>query len=67
MESLDNSNVFVKHLPQEMGDAKLRQLFAPFGSIISARVMLDVESGSSLGYGYISLYMCIKILIVVAL
>lgn len=52
MDQAQEMNVFVKYLPAEMGDADLRLLFSPFGTIVSAKVMLDVESGVSLGYGY---------------
>jgi RNA recognition motif-containing protein len=48
----DDVNLFVKYLPQEMNDTGLRQLFSNFGEIVSAKVMMDSSSGSSLGFGY---------------
>jgi hypothetical protein len=49
---LDRTNVFVKYLPAEIDDEGLRALFAPYGEIISSKVMIDHQTGMSLGYGY---------------
>lgn len=50
---VDDCNVFVKYLPPEFSDEELYDLFAPFGKIISAKVMIDHQSGNSLGYGFV--------------
>jgi hypothetical protein len=50
---LDQTNVFVKYLPAELDDAGLKELFAPYGDIISSKVMVDHQTGSSLGYGFV--------------
>jgi RNA recognition motif-containing protein len=55
MQELDNTNVFVKYLPSEMKKRELSNLFSPFGGIVSAKVMVDPHSGSSLGYGYVKI------------
>jgi RNA recognition motif-containing protein len=52
-QELDQTNVFVKYLPAELDDAGLKDLFAPYGDIISSKVMVDHQTGSSLGYGYV--------------
>lgn len=49
----DDVNVFVKYLPAEVGDGDLRALFASCGEIVSAKVMKDGSSGSSMGYGFV--------------
>jgi hypothetical protein len=51
-ECVDPTNVFVKFLPPDCYDEELRQLFSPFGKIVSAKVMLNHTTRSSLGYGY---------------
>lgn len=53
MQQVDNTNVFVKYLPADVDDSRLRSLFSPFGSIVSAKVMVEVHTGTSLGYGYV--------------
>ena len=51
-----STNVFVKFLPQEVDDACLQELFAPFGRIESAKVMVDTQTWHTLGFGYIYIY-----------
>ena len=48
---VDVCNVFVKYLPHHFGELQLRELFAPYGTILSVKVMVDPRTGSSLGYG----------------
>lgn len=50
---LDHTNVFVKYLPADIDDEGLRQLFTPYGEIISSKVMIDHQTGLSLGYGFV--------------
>lgn len=50
----DNSNVFVKYLPEYVDNTGLRSLFSPFGAIISTKVMVNIQTGLSLGFGYVS-------------
>nr|KAF6330314.1 hypothetical protein mMyoMyo1_012305 [Myotis myotis] len=42
-------NLYIKNLDDTIGDEKLRKEFSPFGSITSAKVML--EDGRSKGFG----------------
>lgn len=51
--SLDHSNVFVKYLPPELTDAGLHDLFSRYGEIVSSKVMVDHQTGASLGYGFV--------------
>ncbi|VEU19474.1 DEKNAAC100631 [Brettanomyces naardenensis] len=45
-------NLFVKNLDDSVDDAKLEEEFAPYGSITSAKVMID-ETGKSKGFGFV--------------
>lgn len=47
------NNVYVKNFGEELDDDKLRDLFAPYGKIISAKVMTD-KNGKSKGFGFVS-------------
>lgn len=47
------TNVFVKNLLPETGDAELNAMFAPFGAIQSAVVQKD-EAGASKGFGFVN-------------
>lgn len=47
------TNVYVKNFADALDDNKLRELFEPFGRIISCKVMRD-ENGNSRGFGFVS-------------
>ena len=49
--SFDTHNLFVKHLPASIDDAALKELFAPYGEVVSAHVMLDPKTSQSRGFG----------------
>jgi RNA recognition motif-containing protein len=46
-------NLFVNYLGQEINDEGLRNMFSPFGTIESAKVMVDLASGQSKGFGFV--------------
>lgn len=45
--------LFVGGLPYRMADDDLRELFAPHGTVESARVITDRETGRSKGFGFV--------------
>ncbi|CCH61913.1 hypothetical protein TBLA_0F03780 [Henningerozyma blattae CBS 6284] len=45
-------NLFIKNLDDSIDDEKLKEEFAPFGTITSARVM-RTENGKSKGFGFV--------------
>lgn len=47
------SNIYVGHIPSNYGDNDLRALFAPFGDIVSVRVMLNIHTGESRCIGFV--------------
>lgn len=54
-EDLSNHfHVFVGDLAPEINDATLRKAFAAFGSLTDARVMWDLNTGKSRGYGFLA-------------
>jgi nucleolysin TIA-1/TIAR len=46
--------VFVGDLSPEVNDEVLNKAFGAFGSLSEARVMWDMNSGKSRGYGFLS-------------
>ena len=48
-------NIYVGNLSYSTTDEDLRAAFAPFGSITSARVVFDKETGRSRGFGFVEM------------
>lgn len=49
------SKVYVGGLPYAIGDEQLSELFAPHGTIASARVITDKYTGQSRGFGFVEM------------
>jgi RNA recognition motif-containing protein len=47
--------LFVGNLPWSVGDAELEQLFSPHGTVQSARVISDRDTGRSRGFGFVEM------------
>lgn len=50
-----NKNIYVGNLSWECNDQDLRNLFADFGEVSSARVIEDRETGRSRGFGFVEM------------
>ena len=48
-------NIYVGNIPWSATDEQLRELFAAFGSVGSARVITDRETGRSRGFGFVEM------------
>lgn len=48
-------SMYVGNLPFSVDQSSLHTLFAPFGEIVSARVMSDRETGRSRGFGFVEM------------
>ncbi|MCB1135684.1 MAG: RNA-binding protein [Chlamydiia bacterium] len=49
------SKLFVGNLSYEVGDEELREVFEPFGKVVSAQVITDRETGRSRGFGFVEM------------
>lgn len=47
------TKLFVGSLPWAVDDAQLQQLFADFGQVLSAKVIVDRDTNRSKGYGFV--------------
>ncbi|MFN3738101.1 RNA recognition motif domain-containing protein [Hydrogenophaga sp.] len=50
-----SSKLYVGNLPYSVDDASLRHNFADFGSVASAKVMTDRDTGRSKGFGFVEM------------
>ena len=48
-------NIYVGNLNHKTTEKQLNDLFAPFGSIISSKIITKEHSGASRGYGFIEM------------
>ena len=46
--------LFVFHLPPDLSDSTLHALFAPFGPVLSCKVITNPQTGASKGYGFVN-------------
>jgi RNA recognition motif-containing protein len=49
------TKVYVGNLGYSVTDADLQQMFAPHGSVASAQVIMDRDSGTSKGFGFVEM------------
>ena len=47
--------LFVAGLPYDLDDAELTEIFEKFGTIASAKVAIDRETGKSKGFGFVDM------------
>ena len=48
-------SMYVGNLPFSADQSTLQSLFAPYGEVVSARVMSDRETGRSRGFGFVEM------------
>ena len=48
-------NIYVGNLSYQTGDEDLRQAFAAYGEVDSAKVIMDKFSGRSRGFGFVEM------------
>lgn len=49
------AKLYVGNLPYSIDEAKLQEHFARYGSVVSARVIIDKFSGRSKGFGFVEM------------
>ncbi len=48
-------NIYVGNLSYRMGDSELEAVFAKFGEVVSAKIIMDRETGRSKGFGFVEM------------
>ena len=49
------SRLYVGNLPFNVSDEELKEVFKAFGKVVSARVVLERESGRSRGFAFVEM------------
>ncbi|MEK7617203.1 MAG: RNA-binding protein [Patescibacteria group bacterium] len=52
---MNNKKLFVGSLPWEVDDAKLSEIFSQAGTVVSAQVVKDRDTGRSRGFGFVEM------------
>ncbi len=47
--------IFIAGLPYDLDDAELEEIFEKFGTVTSAKVAMDKETGKSKGFGFVEM------------
>ena len=47
--------LYVGNLPYNVSDSDLEQMFAPYGAVQSAQVIMDRDTGRSKGFGFVEM------------
>jgi len=48
-------NIYVGNLSYSMSEEELRNAFAAFGAVTSAKILMDRETGRSRGFGFVEM------------
>jgi cold-inducible RNA-binding protein len=54
------NKLYVANLPLGVNDSDLESLFAPHGTVQSAQVVMDPDTGCSKGFGFVEMATCAK-------
>jgi len=50
-----SSNLYVGNLPFDIGEAELQELFVSQGEVVSAKVIMDRETGRPRGFAFVEM------------
>jgi RNA recognition motif. (a.k.a. RRM, RBD, or RNP domain) len=50
----EGANLFIFHIPNHFTNLDMYQLFCPYGTLLSVRIMVEKDTGRSRGFGFVS-------------
>lgn len=53
IDSRHENNLIVNYIPSDMDETQFRELFEPYGEIVSLKLVCDKATGMSMGYGFV--------------
>jgi len=48
-------SIYVGNLPYSVNETSLNEIFVPYGSVVSARIITDFNTGRSKGFGFVEM------------
>jgi RNA recognition motif-containing protein len=54
-QSVELMNIYVANVPYSVKDQDLHELFAPFGEVTSAKIIMDRATNRSRGFGFVEM------------
>jgi RNA recognition motif-containing protein len=48
-------SIYVGNLPYSLNEDSLKEIFVPYGSVLSARIITDKLTGKSKGFGFVEM------------
>ncbi len=48
-------NISILNLPRDVSQDQLRQLFEPYGTVVSASLVMDKDTQTSKGFGFVQM------------
>jgi RNA recognition motif-containing protein len=55
LPKITDMKIFVAGLPYDLDDAELEEIFEKFGTVTSAKVAIDKETGKSKGFAFVEM------------
>lgn len=55
LQKITKMKIFVAGLPYDLDDAELEEIFEKFGTVTSAKVAMDKETGKSKGFAFVEM------------
>jgi RNA recognition motif-containing protein len=50
-----STNLYVGNIPYNLQETALQEIFAPYGNVVSAKIISDRETGRSKGFGFVEM------------
>jgi RNA recognition motif-containing protein len=50
-----SSSIYVGNLPYSVNESSLNEIFSPYGTVISTKIITDMQTGRSKGFGFVEM------------
>jgi RNA recognition motif-containing protein len=50
-----STSIYVGNLPYSVNESSLNEIFSPYGTVISTKIITDMQTGRSKGFGFVEM------------